>query len=459
MSESFTSSSWARPRPNRLLRFCFSASIASLLLMTSCKDKSAEENPDPTSVSKATDTYSSEIATKWVDLELKLIKTTPGYTPPVAARALGYTGLTLYETVVPGIKNNQSLVGQISGLNTLPKADLTKEYNWGLAANAAMSSLVKELFITTSDANKTTVDSLRKAFEASLKVNMSQEVIDRSIRFGADIATAIFEYSKTDGGHEAYSNNFPSSYIVPRGIGFWVPTGPQRIPLLPYWGNVRSFVAKNATTDPPAPTPFSYKIDSEFFKQAKAVYDAKKSLTTEQKNIALFWADGGGTVTPPGHYMNIATQVLRKESAKLDKVAETYAKMGIALSDAFVACWRCKYRYNLMRPVTYIKETIDPSWTPFIATPPFPEYSSGHSSGSGAFSQIMTNLFGENYAFTDKTHEGTFANRSYKSFFEAAEEAMNSRLYGGIHYPMGNQNGRDNGKKIGQNVSALKFTK
>jgi hypothetical protein len=157
--------------------------------------------------------------------------------------------------------------------------------------------------------------------------------------------------------------------------------------------------------------------------------------------------------------MNIATQAIIKDNIKLDKVVETYAKLGMALSDAFVACWRCKYRFNLMRPVTYIKETIDPNWTPFIGTPPFPEYTSGHSSGSGAFAGVMTALYGENYVFTDKTHDGKFTNRTFKSFADASEEAKNSRLYGGIHYPMGNEKGQENGGKIAKNILDLKFKK
>jgi hypothetical protein len=458
MRESFTFTSLTASYRAKFLRSCFSVSVISLLVLSSCKDKNAE-NPEPESISKATDTYKSEIATKWVDLQLKLIKTTPGYAPPVAARSLGYSGLALYESVAGGMKGYQSLVSQVNGLNTLPQVDATKEYNWGLSANSAMAAIIKNLFASTNDANKKTIDSMRIALETELKKDISQDVLDRSTRLGADIATAIFEYSKTDGGHEAYNNNFPKDYVVPKGNGFWVPTSAQKIPLLPYWGKVRSFVALNATTDPTSPIAFSYNSSSDFFKQAKAVYDAKAKLTDDQKAIANFWADGTGTVTPPGHYMNIATQAIIKDNIKLDKVVETYAKLGMALSDAFVACWRCKYRFNLMRPVTYIKETIDPNWTPFIGTPPFPEYTSGHSSGSGAFAGVMTALYGENYVFTDKTHDGKFTNRTFKSFADASEEAKNSRLYGGIHYPMGNEKGQENGGKIAKNILDLKFKK
>lgn len=433
--------------------------ISVSVFLSSCKDKT-EENPTPTGKSKATSTFDQSIATRWTDMQLKLIKSTPGYAPPVAARTLAYTSLALYESVVPGMSGYQSLAGQVNGLTTLPKPDDTKEYSWGLAANSALYTLIKEMYVTTADSNKRQIDSLRRNIDSVLKrAADNDEVYTRSVNFGADIAKAIWEYSKTDGGHEGWKNNFPTDYVTPKGIGLWEPTGAQKIPLLPYWGKVRSFAAVNATTNPPAPTPFSFKMDSKMFILGKEVYDVSKKLTQEQKNIALFWADGGSTLTPPGHHFNIANIVLKKEKATLDKVAETYAKVGLAVNDAFVACWRCKYKYNLMRPYTYIRQSIDPSWNPLISTPPFPEYSSGHSSGSGAASEVLTSIFGANYAFTDNTWEGKFPNRSFKSFYEYADEATMSRLYGGIHYRQGNEEGQKNGKAIAKNILALKFKK
>ena len=431
------------------------------VLFTSCKDKSAVENPTPVvGVSKATSEFDASIATRWTDLQLILIKSTPGYAPPVAARTLAYTSLALYESIVYGMKDHQSLAGQIAGLTTLPKPDLTKEYSWGLAANSALSTLIVEMYATTNDANKSAIDSLRRNIESTLKRDAeNQEIIDRSMIFGADIGKAIWEYSKTDGGHEGWKNNFPTDFKTPVGIGFWEPTGSQKIPLLPYWGKNRTFSALNATTNPVAPSTFSFKETSDMFKLGKEVYDISKALTADQKAIANFWADGGNTLTPPGHHFNIANIILKKEKVKLDKVAEVYAKVGMAVNDAFVACWRCKYVYNLMRPQTYIRQAIDPTWSPLITTPPFPEYSSGHSSGSGAAAETLTSIFGDNYAFTDNTHTGKFPDRSFKSFYEYANEATMSRLYGGIHYRQGNENGQKNGKEIAKNILKLKFTK
>ncbi|WP_435353691.1 vanadium-dependent haloperoxidase [Emticicia sp. SJ17W-69] len=430
------------------------------ILFSSCKDKKATEEPTPVSVSIPTSEFDASIATRWTDLQLKLIKSTPGYAPPVAARTLAYTSLALYESVVYGMKNNQSLVGQIAGLTDLPKPDLAKDYSWGLAANSALSTLVIEMYATTNDANKAAIDSLRRNIESPLKRDVeNQDIIDRSVAFGADIAKAIWEYSKSDGGNEGWNNNFPTDYKIPVGIGLWEPTNAQKTPLLPYWGKNRTFVVLNMTTNPTAPYTFSFKENSDMYKLAKEVYDINKALTTEQKAIANFWSDGANSITPPGHHFNIANIVLKKEKAKLDKAAEVYAKVGMAINDAFVTCWRTKYTYNLMRPQTYIRQAIDPSWSPLLVSPPFPEYSSGHSSGSGAAAEILTTIFGDNFAFTDNTHAGTYADRSFKSFYEYANEATLSRLYGGIHYRQANENGLKNGKEIAKNILKLKFTK
>lgn len=428
-------------------------------LLTSCKDKTTSET-DPVGTSKATSEFNADIATRWTDLQLLLIKSTPGYAPPVAARTLAYTSLALYETVVYGMPKNQSLVGQLNGLTSLPKPDLSKEYNWGIAANAAISTLVIEMYATTNDANKRAIDSLRRNIESVIRIAIdNQELTDRSNAFGVAIGQAIWEYSKTDGGHEGWKNNFPTDYKTPVGIGLWIPTSTQKIPLLPYWGKNRTFSSLNMTMNPVAPYTFSFKENSDMFKLAKEVYDVSKNLTTEQKAIADFWADGGSTITPPGHHFNIANIILKKEKVKLDKVAEVYAKVGLAVNDAFVSCWRCKYTFNLMRPLTYIQQAIDPTWKAYVGTPPFPEYTSGHSSGSGAAAEMLTTIFGDNYAFTDNTHTGKYPDRNFKSFYAYADEATISRLYGGIHYRQGNENGQKNGKEIAKNILKLKFAK
>lgn len=445
---------------NNLSQKWLAALLASTLLLNSCKDKDGGGVTDPTTnptaiTGKTVETYTNEVLTKWTDLELKLIKTTPNNVPPIAARTLGYTNLAAYEAIVPGMTGYQSLVGQLQGLGALPKPP-NGEYNWALAANAAKQSIVKNMFANTTAANIATVDSLKTALESTFKSTSATEVIARSNKFGQDIAAAIFAYSKTDGGHEGYKNVFPSSYNVPISASAWMPTSSQAIPMLPYWGNNRFFLLKNRDENPPKPLPFSYEPTSAMFKEAEVVYNVSKTLTAEQKNIAKFWADGSGTITPPGHYINLASIALKKENSTMAKTAEVYASMGLALSDAFVSCWKCKYVYNLMRPISYIQNAIDPRWKTFIGTPPFPEYTSGHSSGSGAASTVLAKHFGETYTIIDNTYTPS---RTFTSFTKLSDEAAESRLYGGIHFPMGNREGKVNGRKIGANTIALKFKK
>lgn len=426
-------------------------------LIFACSKNGDEVTPiEETPVSPLTDTYPLALATDWQELHLKLIKSMDGYVPPIAARSLAYANLALYESTVYGT-SNKSIAKEIYQLPDLPVPIDSLKYNWGLAANVAQYTMIKELFFEASPENQETITALRLKYETELKAGETQEVIERSIRFGAEVATVIWEYSKTDGGHEMYKNPFSTSYVIPKGLGFWKPVGNQ-IPMLPDWSKNRYLLYNDAMTfvnNPPIP--FSYRLDSDFFAQAKEVYDKKDSLTTDQEEIAKFWADGTETITPPGHHINITTILLKKFNSKLSEAAETYVKMGIALNDGFISCWRGKYRHNLMRPTTYIRQTIDKDWNSLLPNPPFPEYASGHSTGAGIAMQILTDQFGENTAFIDNTHEGLHPNRSFNSISAYAQEASISRVYGGIHYRFSCEEGLKHGRRIAQNVLNLPF--
>ncbi|MGH2767146.1 MAG: vanadium-dependent haloperoxidase [Actinomycetota bacterium] len=199
-------------------------------------------------------------------------------------------------------------------------------------------------------------------------------------------------------------------------------------------------LASGAACPPGDHTPYSEDPSSAFFLEALEVFETVNHLTPEQDTIARFWSDDPGTTsTPPGHSVSMTTQVLREVGVGLDVAAEAYARVGLAVGDAFIACWNVKYRYNLLRPVTYIQRRIDPTWSSLLRTPPFPEYTSGHSIQSGAWAQVMTDLFGT-MAFTDHTNDDRgFEPRSFSSFFEAAREAAISRLYGGHPFPPGHR--------------------
>ena len=196
------------------------------------------------------------------------------------------------------------------------------------------------------------------------------------------------------------------------------------------------------------------------------VKNAVDSLTEEQKHIADFWDDNPfklnvtGHVmyatkkfSPPGHWMNIIGIASKKAKSDFNSTVAAYTQTAIALFDAFISCWDEKYRSNYVRPETMINKIIDADWRPYIQTPPFPSYTSGHATVSAAGAEVMTAHFGDNFSFTDTSLlEFGIANREIRSFRQAAQEAAMSRLYGGIHYRFDNENGAVSGKKVGELV-------
>ncbi|MBK7964084.1 MAG: vanadium-dependent haloperoxidase [Bacteroidetes bacterium] len=429
--------------------------------LSSCKKDEEQTLPN---ASPDASVYSADVATQWNQLETRLIKTTNGFVPPVAARALGYSNLAAYEAVSPGIEGKRSLDEVMNYSYTLPYANITKKYNWALVSNAAYFQSIKALFVNTSTANIIVIDSLYLSFRASLGANETEEVIKRSESYGAEVADVIYNWSNSDNGYQAYNNLYPTSYTTPTGLGMWEPTPPafQSIPLLPYWGNNRPFLAANVGSAclPPPPLPYSTESTSAFYQEVLEVYTVSQNLTQDQRDIAVFWADGANTFTPPGHLMNITTQLIKEDNFNLNTAAEIYLRMGLAVNDAFIACWKAKYTHSLLRPVSFIQRNIDASWTPLVTTPPFPEYTSGHSSVSGASSEVLTYFFGNHRNFTDNSNtEFGYPARSFSNFYQAAEEAANSRLYGGIHYRSGNEKGINCGKQIGKNIVRLSLNK
>jgi hypothetical protein len=326
-------------------------------------------------------------------------------------------------------------------------------------ANSALAGIARDLFPTASAGDLAAIDALEAGILAGARHGVPLGVVRRSIDRGRLVAAAIFEWSMTDGGHEGVSNNFPP-YEPPLGPGLWVPTPPGFLSASqPYWGSCRTFASASGAACPPGdPTPYDEDPGSRFFDEAYEVYAAVNGLTDEQHAVALFWSDDpGATVTPPGHSVSILTQTLRRRGASLADAAIAYAKLGMAVADAFICCWHTKFQINLLRPVTYIRALIDPAWSSLLTTPPFPEYTSGHSVQSGAAAAVLTDLFGE-VAFTDHTHDDRgLPYRSFRSFWDAAEEAAISRLYGGIHFRPAIELGLEQGRCVGEHVNALRF--
>ena len=406
----------------------------------------------------------ADVATRWFDLALDLVRDTPGFTPPVASRAFGYLGVTLYESVAPGLDGYVSLAGQLNGLAPLPAPDPDERYHWPSVANSALAETSSRLLGEASPEAQGKIDGLEKTLARRFARDADAETLERSAAQGRAVAEAVYAWSREDGGHEGYANNFPTDYKAPAGPGLWVSTPPAYAgALLPTWGRNRPFVAAPEDCRVQPPLAYSESPASAFYVDALEVYKTVQALTPEQREVALYWSDDPGeTATPPGHWVGILTRFLSEGGYSLEKASVAYASLGVALADAFIACWDAKYQYNVVRPITYIQRVIDPDWnassiTDPVLTPPFPEYPSGHSVQSGAAAAVLTDLFGE-VPFTDHTHDGLgFSPRHYDSFMAAAQEAAMSRLYGGIHYRAAVENGLEQGTCIGQRVADLQF--
>jgi membrane-associated phospholipid phosphatase len=232
----------------------------------------------------------------------------------------------------------------------------------------------------------------------------------------------------------------------------------QQAPLLPDWPKNRPMAMPSADACGLAgPPEYSEAPGTAFHDQATEVLEVSRTLTDEQKAIARFWSDDPMlSPTPPGHWVSIILDIARRDELPADRLADALARLGIAVSDAFIACWQAKYQFDLVRPVTYIRRHIAPGFEPLLITPPFPEYPSGHSTQSGAAATVLTAILGDNFAFEDGTHvDDGLPVRQFASFSAAAEEAAISRLYGGIHFRAAIENGLAQGTCVGEFVNRL----
>jgi hypothetical protein len=403
-----------------------------------------------------------QVLRTWYNLVLELVRHTATYSPPVASRSFAYIGVTAFEVTASGPGRLQSLAGQLNGLGAMPEREAGAVYDDAVVVQAAMAASAQAFFANTGPTGQRAMKAMAAKLAEGAAVGLPDDVTARSIAYGEAVAAAVLAWSADDGGAVVTNMGFPLEYALAEGPDKWVPTSKimmQQKPLLPGWGRNRPFAMPAGTACPlPPPPAYSEDAGSEFYKQALEVVEAKKNLTAEQRAIARFWSDDPMlSPTPPGHWVSIALQILERDNADLDQSAEVLARLGIAVADAFIGCWQTKYQVNLLRPVTYIRRTMDPKWESTMTTPPFPEYPSGHSVQSAAAATVLTAIYGEPFAFDDATHvaDGVKA-RSFGSFWQAAEEAGMSRLYGGIHFRAAIERGLDEGRCIGAYAAALK---
>ena len=408
-----------------------------------------------------------QVELTWTNMVLLLTRHTPTYTPPVASRTFAYLSIAAYEAVASGSTDLQSVAGQLNGLTAGPVREAGAAYDEGVVVTATMSAVIKTMFENTGPTGQRAYEAQVAKLNQQTEDGVAPDVVTRSKDFGAAVAAHILDWAKDDGGASIVNMGFPypADYKLNPAPGHWVPTSAivqQQTPLLPNWGKNRPF-AMPADLDCKVPPGVTYSEDpgSEFYKQAKEVYDTGNNLTPEQAAIARFWADDPMlSWTPPGHWITIAVQNLQRDKVPLEKASDTLMRVAVAEADAFIGCWQVKYTYDTIRPITYIRKVIDPKWNTLINTPAFPEYDSGHSVSSAAAADVLTAIYGDNFAFEDDTgSKDNLAPHNFKSFWEAANQAGISRLYGRIHFRAAIENGRAQGRCIAAYSVALKTWK
>lgn len=309
------------------------------------------------------------------------------------------------------------------------------------------------------------IDETYRYFWNELSDNVPQGIVENSLFYGNQIANHVLEWASKDGYLQTKSQPF---YVVSNTEISWRPTPPDyRRALEPYWGSLRPAILDSLSQFSVGPPPsYFHDTDSGLVDEAGYVFSLSRALTGEQVGAALFWDDNPDMnryigheiqprrhVNPTSHWMNIIAQILSKENLPLSKVIEVYALASIAFYDANLMAWKDKYHYNLIRPVTLIREHIEFNWSPILVTPPFPEYPSGHSTCSAACVTVLEHFFGTEYGFSDSTHNAQgLGIRYWSSLSEAMIEVSNSRVWGGIHFPFAVESGMEQGRAIGEAI-------
>lgn len=386
------------------------------------------------------------------------------FPPMIASRNYAYATIAAYECVAAGDSSYQSLAGQIKHMPPMPVPAAGKKIDFSLAALLSFSKVGNA--VTFPEGSM--MGYYAGLTNAADSAGIPSGVLKNTIEFSDSIVAAIMRWSKKDNYAQTRT---ASRYTVIDSPGRWVPTPPMYASgVEPHWREIRPFVLDSASECKPVRPPVYNITDkkSEYYQRLMEVKNIGDSLTEEQKHIADFWDDNPfklivtGHVqyatkkfSPAGHWMNIVGIASQKANADFNATVSAYAQTSIALFDAFISCWDEKYRSNCVRPETVINKSINADWRPYIQTPPFPSYTSGHATISAAAAEVMTAHFGDNLSFTDTSLlEFGVRNREIKSFRLAAAEAALSRLYGGIHFRFDNENGAIAGKKVGELIIA-----
>ncbi len=377
------------------------------------------------------------------------------FSPPVASRIYAYPSIAMYEILAQNNAEYKTLSGQLTELESIPTPE--EEVSYELAALEAFLILGQKLIFSEDR-----IESYKTELYTELQTGVNKSYFNASLVYGQQVADHIWAWADKDNYKQ--TRTYPK-FTVTDDPTRWQPTPPGYFEAIePHWTQIRPFAIDSSTQFvPERPTAFDMNPKSQFYKELMEVYTVGNTLNEEQKEIASFWDCNpyvmnqtghimGSTkkITPGGHWIGIIKIACQKTESNPMKSAEAYALTSIALADAFISCWDEKFRSNLIRPETLINEHIDEEWVPLLQTPPFPEYTSGHSVISNAAAVALTSIFGDDFAFDDTTEEKYgLPVRSFTSFVDASEEAAISRLYGGIHYMPAIENGVTQGRALG----------
>lgn len=384
--------------------------------------------------------------------------------PPVAARIYAYTNLAAYRVLQESettfehgdVLASTKIQGQMAGLS------LGKIESPEFAAVYAMF-LVGEKIMPSGYLLKEKQEEW-KAWALKSKL-VTKKNVEAHLAFAQAVATQVLASAKSDGYLQLTAL---TRYTPKEGAGYWYPTPPAYMPAVePEWKTMRTFFLQDLADYDPAPmASFDTVAGSSFHSQVMEVYERGKNLSENERLIANFWdcnpfkvefaghmAIGVKKISPGGHWIGITGISAQKAGLGFAETVYVHTLLGMTLHDAFVSCWKAKYETHRIRPETAINQHIDQTWKPLLQTPPFPEYTSGHSVISSASSVILTAYFGDDFGFVDSS-EVYFGlpEREFSSFFQASDEAAISRLYGGIHFRDAIENGVTQGKKIGVSI-------
>ena len=432
--------------------------ILIFLVLSGCK----EANKDYSALNSNTD-FSHKALDKVTNVIIHDI-----FSPPVASRIYMYSCISAYETARHANPSFRTLSGQIKHMPALSAPEKDKEYCWPLASYVAFNNTAKQLIFSEDSLVKFNNEVL-EYFKSN---GLPKDVLKRSVDYGMKVSEEVKVWIKGD--NYAQTRSFPK-FNVTEEEGRWFPTPPAYMDAIePSWNKIRPLILESADQFKPVPvTPFSMDKNSAFYKQVKETYDVGVNLTEEQKAIANFWdcnpyklnvighvMHASKKITPGGHWIGITGIAAQQANYDIVKTWMAYTHTAIGLFEGFISCWDEKFRSNLIRPESVINKYIDENWVPLLQTPPFPEYTSGHSVVSGASGVILTHVFGDNFKFLDTTEESYgLPAREFSSFNQAAQEASVSRLYGGIHFRPAIENGLTQGQNVGKYVvEKIKFT-